>query len=83
MHAKYEVSISYGSNILAKVKVKNRQTGNKSNKRPKGPYIVHLSTMCHLFLKNRPGQPIRLLIGPKKKTNLVKDVEILLPVKFR
>ena len=21
----------------------------KRNKRPKGPHIVHLSTMCHLF----------------------------------
>ena len=26
MHAKYEVSISYGSNVIAKVKVDNRQT---------------------------------------------------------
>ena len=29
MHAKYEVSISYGSKVVAKVKVDNRQTGQK------------------------------------------------------
>ena len=29
MHAKYEVSISYGSKVIAKVKVDNRQTGQK------------------------------------------------------
>ena len=43
------------------------------NKRPKGPHIVHLSTICHHFC---------LLIGPEN-TKLVEDVEILLPVKFR
>ena len=100
------------------------------NKRPKGPHIVHLSTMCHLFEesakadifvywsarktqtrkrmlrscflssfvefrsavseeKSKMSQPIRgqgghlvFPIGPKN-TNLVEDVEILLPVKFR
>ena len=99
------------------------------NKRPKGPHIVHLSTMCHLFEesakadnfvnwsawktqtpkrmlrsrflssfvefrsavleeKSKMSQPIRgqgghlvFPIGPKN-TNLVEDVEILLPVKF-
>ena len=102
----------------------------KPNKRPKGPHIVHLSTMCHLFEesakadifvcwsarktqtrkriwrscflsrfvefrsavseeKSKMSQPIRgqgghlvSPIGPKN-TNLVEDVEILLPVKFR
>ena len=35
------------------------------NKRPKGPHIVHLSTMCHLFdglareRKSKMSQPIR------------------------
>ena len=29
MHAKYEVSISYGSKVIAKVKVDTRQTGQK------------------------------------------------------
>ena len=100
------------------------------NKRPKGPHIVHLSTMCQLFdrsaraeifvysstwktktwyktlrscflssflefrsavseKKSKISQPIRgqdghlvSPIGPKN-TNLVEDVEILLPVKFR
>ena len=98
------------------------------NKRPKGPHIVHLSTMCHLFdrlaravifiyssdwktqlgrcwdlascqISLNPVQQFQrrsqkclsqswamvaiffLLIGPKN-TDLVKDVEILLPVKF-
>ena len=100
------------------------------NKRPKGPHIVHLSTMCHLFEesakadifvywsarktqtrkrmlrscflssfvefrsavleeKSKMSQQIRgqgghlvFPIGPKN-TNLVEEVEILLPVKFR
>ena len=104
---------------------------NEKNKRPKGPHIVHLSTMCHLFdtrsareaifvyssaRKHNLGsrhwdlascqvslnfvqrfqrrspkmsQPIRgqggHLVFPisPKNTNLVEDVEILLPVKFR
>ena len=43
------------------------------HKRPKGPHIVHPSTICHHFcLPDRP-----------KNTKLVEDVEILLPVKFR
>ena len=98
--------------------------------RPKGPHIVHLSTMCHLFDRSaraaifiyssdwktqlgrrcwdlpscqislNPVQQFQrrsqkclsqswamaaiffLRIGPKNK-DLVKDVEILLPVKFR
>ena len=33
MHAKYEVCISYGSKVIGKVKVDNRQTGqNQYNK---------------------------------------------------
>ena len=103
---------------------------NYLNKRPKGPRIVHLSTMCHLFEqsamadifvywlarktqtrkrmlrscflssfvefcsavkedKSKISHPIRgqgghlvFPIGPKN-TNLVEDVEILLPMKFR
>ena len=73
-----------------------------ANKRPKGPHIVHLSTMCHLFEesaratifvsfseeKSKMCQLIRgqcgHLVFPirQKNTNLVEDVEILLPVKF-
>ena len=34
MHSKYEVSISYGSKVIAKVKVDNRKT-NKQNDRTK------------------------------------------------
>ena len=32
MHAKYEVFISYGSKVIAKVKVDNRQTDRQTNK---------------------------------------------------
>ena len=31
MHAKYDVSISYGSKVIAKVKVDNRQTNRQTN----------------------------------------------------
>ena len=101
-----------------------------TNKRPKGPHIVHLSTMCHLFEelakadifvywlarktqtlwrmwrscflssfidfrsavseeKSKMSQLIRgqgghlVFRSTPKNTNLVEDVEILLPVKFR
>ena len=33
MHAKYEVSISYGSKVIAKVKVDNRQTDKQTDRR--------------------------------------------------
>ena len=32
MHAKYEVSISYGSKVISKVKVDNRQTNRQTNR---------------------------------------------------
>ena len=32
MHAKYEVSISYGSKVIAKVKVDNRQIDKQTDK---------------------------------------------------
>ena len=32
MHAKYEVAISYGSKVIAKVKVDNRQTNKQTNR---------------------------------------------------
>ena len=32
MHTKYEVSISYGSKVIAKVKVDNRQTYRQTDK---------------------------------------------------
>ena len=52
------------------------------NKRPNGPHIVHLSTMCNLLLGIGQGSHLVFPIGPKN-TNLVEGVEILLPVKFR
>ena len=51
------------------------------NKRPKGPHIVHPSTMCHLFRGIGQGGHFCLLIG-LNNTNMVVDIEILLPVKF-
>ena len=35
MHAKYEVSISYGSKVIAKVKVDNRQTDKQTDRQDK------------------------------------------------
>ena len=32
MHAKYEVTISHGSKVIAKVKVDNRQTNKQTNR---------------------------------------------------
>ena len=103
---------------------------NDKYKRPKGPHIVHLSTICHL-LRNQPRRTflftdrpekhklgrrrwdlascqvslnsvqrfqrrsrkclsqsearaaILFFLSAQKNTNLVEDVEILLPVKFR
>ena len=53
----------------------------RNNKRPKRSHIVHLSLMCNLITRIGQGGKFCLLIGPKN-TNLVKDVEILLSVKF-
>ena len=53
---------------------------DKINKRPKGPHIVHLSTMCHLFDRTTKTA---IFVWPEN-TNLVhKNIEILLSVKFR
>ena len=37
MHAKYEVSISYGSKVIAKVKVDNRQTDKQTIQKQYAP----------------------------------------------
>ena len=42
---------------------------------------MHLSTLCH-FLTDWRGRPSSFSDRPEKTTNLVKDVEILLCVKF-
>ena len=39
MHAKYEVSISYGSKVTAKVKVDNRQTDKQTGQKQYAPII--------------------------------------------
>ena len=48
---------------------------------PKG-HITCTWVQCATSLMDWPGQPFCILIGPKN-TNLIEDVEILLPVKFR
>ena len=48
---------------------------------PKG-HISCTWVQCATFLADWPGRPSCFPIGPKN-TNLVEDVEILLPVKFR
>ena len=45
------------------------------NKRPKGPHILHLSTMCHLFWGIGQGGNFCFPIGPEY-TNLVEDVDL-------
>ena len=62
------------------IKVIGHIQGHKVNKRPKGPHIVHLSTMCHLFEESAKVD-ICLLNSPKN-TNLVEDFDTLFPVKF-
>ena len=39
MHAKYEVSISYGSKVIAKVKVDNRQTDKQKDRQQDKNYM--------------------------------------------
>ena len=41
MHTKYEVSISYGSKVIAKVKVDNRQKDKNTDM-----YIVQFDGVC-------------------------------------
>ena len=40
MHAKYEVSISYGSKVIAKVKVDNKQTNRQDKNNTRIPRII-------------------------------------------
>ena len=58
-----------------KKKKKKKKKKEKYNKRPKGPHIVHLSTMCHLFGGLARVAIFFFSIIPKN-TNLVEDVEI-------
>ena len=65
--------------IYQVLKLNKYPQGNPGeNKRPEGPHIVHLSTMCHLCDRS---VSFCLLIS-MKNTNLVEDVKIFLPVKF-
>ena len=40
---------------------------NGTNKRPKGPHIVHLSTMCHLLCRNLPRRTFLFTDRPEKQ----------------
>ena len=57
MHAKYEVSISYGSKVIAKVKVDNRQTHRQTDKQDKNnmpPIIWSGGIKIGFFVGNAP-----------------------------
>ena len=56
-------------------------TWSSNTRGPKG-HISCTWVQCATFLADWPGPPSCFPIGPKN-TNLVEDVEILLPVKFR
>ena len=69
MHAKYEVSISYGSKVIAKVKVDNRQIDKQTDR--------HLQTDRQIGQKQyAPDHSVR---GHKKKcfvmTSLKKKIK--------
>ena len=59
MHAKYEVSISYGSNVIAKVKVDNRQT-SRQTKRQTDKQTDRTKTICpdHSIRRHKQYAPI-------------------------
>ena len=62
MHAKYEVSISYGSKVIAKVKVDNRQINKQTNKQTgQKPYVPDHSIQGHKN-KMRIGEMLNNLI---------------------
>ena len=54
MHAKYEVSISYGSKVIAKVKVDNRQTNRQTDRQDKNnmPPIIRSGGIKKVSLRN-------------------------------
>ena len=56
MHAKYEVSISYGSKVIAKVKVDNRQTNKQTDRQMGG-------TKTKKTRSFDPGHKIELDVG--------------------
>ena len=67
MHAKYEVSISYGSKVMAKVKVDNRQTDRQTNRQTgQKQYAPIMRSKC---IKN-PCSAIILRVFTQSFSNL-------------
>ena len=66
------------SNCIIALKWTPKEEGNK---KPEGQHIVHLGTMNHLF-NGSAKTAILDYWSARKTTNLVADVEILLPVNF-
>ena len=76
MHAKYEVYISYGSKVIAKVKVDNRQTNKQTERQTDRtkticPPIIR-SGGAHLEGRIDPGR-----IGNKGETTHGEGVKLL------
>ena len=61
--------------------VPNLKALSETETRPKGPLVVHLSTMYHLC--DGSARPFLFTDRPEKKTRILEeDVRILLSVKF-
>ena len=76
MHAKYEVSISYGSKVIAKVKVENIQTNRQTNKQTgQKQYAPDHSIRWHKKLKQMTvhDHSSILLLYPIKSNNLKNE----------
>ena len=65
MRAKYEVSISHGSKVMAKVKVDNRQTNKHTGQIQ---YVPDQSIRGHknVSANQRPGQPSWMTVWHEK-----------------
>ena len=69
MHAKYEVSVSYSSKVIAKVKVDNRQTNKQTDSSDSFLKIVWMGTVY----PSDKNQWVRTQIQRVKNRNLNDD----------
>ena len=91
MHAKYDVSISYGSKVIAKVKVDNRQTNRQTDKQDTNHSIRghenwckfgECSTnnrfchICLLFLPYHGHSPVKCRSRTKPNTASVDHIKV-------